>query len=306
MVEMKSKLRIGILGPGGIGGLLAALFWRSGHSVICIGNNHSVKQINSSGLSIDSAVYGKYIAEPKASEKLSCKVDILFIAVKSQDLSEALKRVEITSIQNGIVVSLLNGIGHSSIIRDQLGKTLAVGTIGHVEAIKVVGGVKHLSSWQPQIEVASNSDIPNEKLRSLVKIMNTVGLVTSVLQREEEVIWNKLARLNAIASMTAAYQCTIGEVMADDKATDLLIGLVEEGVQVAQKEGVCINSNEVLNQIKKLPNSLTTSLKRDIEEKKHSELEFITGGVIAFAKKYGISTPKHEQVYDLINNLFNK
>ena len=71
MAEISSKLSIGILGPGAIGGMLAALLWKDGHDVTCIGKKTSVAKIKKYGISFDSQLYGNFIAKPNSVEILN-------------------------------------------------------------------------------------------------------------------------------------------------------------------------------------------------------------------------------------------
>ena len=79
--------------------------------------------------------------------------------------------------------------------------------------------------------------------------------------------------------------------------------IVREGALVAFHEGVDINSDEVIKQIDSLPETLTTSLQRDVQARIPSEVEAITGGVVRLAKFYGISVPAHERAYGLIKKI---
>jgi 2-dehydropantoate 2-reductase len=234
-------------------------------------------------------------------EILNSPVDVLFISVKAPFMSDALQRINVDCIKSGIVITLLNGVGHGEKIRDSLGLRVAIGTIGSVEVVRNSKGVVcDLSSIRPKIEIASNFDVPKTELEKLSIIINAAGISTFVLDSEAEVIWNKLVRLNAIASLTTAYQKTVGEIRSNDKLNALLNEIVQEGVLIAHHEGVFIDPNKVINQISILPSSLTTSMQRDVRARRCSELKSITGGVLRLAKSYGISVPTQKYIYNLI------
>lgn len=307
MAEISSKLSIGILGPGAIGGMLAALLWKDGHDVTCIGKKTSVAKIKKYGISFDSQLYGNFIAKPNSVEILNKHVDVLFISVKAPFMNDALKRINIDSVKSGMIVPLLNGLGYSKNIRDRLGNIVAIGTIGNVEVTRNIDQlICHMSSSRPKIEIASNFDIASTELEKLSNILNSAGFSTSVIDSEEKVIWNKLVRLNAIASLTSAYQRTIGEVRTNARLNKWLNEIVEEGALVASHEGIIIDPKEVINQINALPSSLKTSMQRDIMSKRPSEFESITGGVMRLAESYGIPIPAHKHIYNLISKkIFN-
>jgi 2-dehydropantoate 2-reductase len=121
-----------------------------------------------------------------------------------------------------------------------------------------------------------------------------------VLKTEAEVIWKKLVRLGAIASLTAAFQESVGVIRSDAEKRKHLEAMVYEGALVALKEGVELNPAEVLQQIDALPENLTTSLQRDVRLKTTSEVEAITGGVIRLASLYDIPVPTYVYAYEQI------
>jgi 2-dehydropantoate 2-reductase len=298
------KLRVGILGPGAIGGLIAGLFWKAGYDVFCVGRHSSVSVINEEGLHIESPVFGDFVAYPKADIKLTVPVDILFITLKSPFLKDGLANIDPLIVENAVIIPLLNGVGHCEIIRSSLGAHVAVGMIGLIEvASNRAGVIQHISGQNPHIDIASDSDISEVLLIKMARIINNIGISTSILSKEADVIWKKLVRLSAIASTTAAFQKTVGTILTDQKMRKVLKDIVQEGALVAQHEGVNINPDEVITQIESLPETLMTSLQRDVETHTPSEVESITGGVLKLAKSYNIQAPAHKYAYDIIRNL---
>jgi 2-dehydropantoate 2-reductase len=301
MAVIEGAMRIGVLGPGAIGGLLAGLFWRGGYEVSCIGTDDEVSTIIRSGLRIDSPVFGSFIAWPDANGSLASPVDVLFITTKSPFLHHSLTRIAGGTVQDAVLLPLLNGVGHREVIRSVLRGPIAVGSIGSIEVTRTPNGqIRQLSRQDPHIDLAADSDVPKLLLEKISGTIRTVGVSVSILEKESEVVWKKLVRLNAIASLTAAYQEPVGVVRTDPELRELLGEIVREGARVALREGVEVKPEEVLARIDSLPEGLTTSLQRDIAGQAPSELESITGGVLRLANQYGIAAPAHERVYGRI------
>lgn len=295
------KLKVGVLGPGAIGGFLAGLFWKHGHEVLCIGKNETVLAIRNNGIRIESPIFGDFVAQPGADVTLAVPVDVLFITTKSSYLNDALARVDARQVETAVVVSLLNGLGHQGVIRARLGDRLTVGTIGLIEVAKGNDGViRQLSRQNPHIDLASDTDIPRAALEQIAEAIRNSGISALILDSEAEVVWRKLVRLGAIASLTAAFQKPVGSIRSDPESREFLEAIVREGALVALHEGVRIDPDEVLKQIDALPDTLTTSLQRDDRSHAASELEAITGGVLRLAKRYDISVPAYERAYGLI------
>ena len=298
---MKACERVAVLGPGAVGGLLAALCWKAGYDVLCIGRQESVRAIQKDGIHVESPVYGNFTAQPRASEELVGPVDVLFITVKSPHLSNAIGRLAVGQVGNAVVVPLLNGVGHREVIRARLGSCVAVGTIGLVEAIREEDGrIRHHSKGYPHIDIASDNDVAPSDLDCVAKMIQKAGIPTFVHRTEAEVIWGKLVRLSAVASLTAAFQEPLGAIRSDPGKRLLLEETVCEAASVASHDGVDIDPGKVIAQIDSFPSRLTTSLQRDIAASHSSEVESITGGVIRLANSYGIAVPAHVRLYEMI------
>lgn len=301
MAEALTPMEIGILGPGAIGSLLAGLFHRSGSQVYCFGSRHAVDSINANGINIKSDVFGDFQSQPFASIGGSFPVDVIFIAVKAPALKAALNSIEGCINGDTVIVPLLNGIGHRECIRHAFGPKVAVGTIG---ALEVSLGddrvVLHRSPMLPHMEIASDTDISRERLSSIVCMVRNTGLSAMIGNNENEVIWRKLLRLSAIATMTTYTRSTVGEIRTDKKLRSQLQAIIEELSQIAHTQGVDCSVTNVLMQIDALPGTLTTSMQRDVSSGRPSEIESILGEPIRLGESLGLSLPVMKHCYSHI------
>lgn len=303
MAEVLAHMKIGILGPGAIGSLLAALLSRSGYNVYCYGPKHAVESIQLNGIQVKSGVFGEFNSHPISSVGASSTVNILFITVKAPALGAALDSIADSIGSDTAIVSLLNGMGHRERIRRVLGPKVVVGTIGAVEAsLSDDRVVQHRSPMIPHIEIASDTDVSTGKLSSIVTVVKNAGLSATIRNSENEVIWRKLARLSAIATMTAYTQFPVGVIRADKQLRAQLQSLVDELCQLARAEGVDCSAADVMHQINDLPETLTTSMQRDISEGRPSEIESILGEPIRHGQSLGLSLHTMESCYSHIRS----
>jgi len=158
------------------------------------------------------------------------------------------------------------------------------------------------SSPHVRIELASDSDIARSKLQMIAELLSGMDIDTQVLEREGDVIWRKLVRLNAIAATTAASQSPVGLVRTDPWWRKKLESCICEGVAVAEAEGVEISPEIVMNQIDALPAELSTSLQRDIAKGLPSELDAILDGILRLAEKHGIPCPTIHAMLEMIQS----
>ena len=59
-------MKFAVLGPGGVGGLLAGALWRAGSDVTVIARPHTAQLINEQGLTLRSVRLGEFVARPTA------------------------------------------------------------------------------------------------------------------------------------------------------------------------------------------------------------------------------------------------
>ena len=82
-----------------------------------------------------------------------------------------------------------------------------------------------------------------------------------------------------------------------------MIDLLNEIFLLSQKIGVNIENDFVdktVSFIDTFPYDSTSSLTRDVWDKKPSEIEYQNGTVVRFGEKYGIETPVNKFVYNCI------
>ena len=298
MAEVLAPMKIGVLGPGAVGGLLAALLCRSGNQVCCFGRESAVESIQRRGIRVQSAVFGAFDACPMASVSASSPVDVVFIAVKATALEAALGSIAAAIGDETAIVPLLNGIGHRERIRDVFGLRVVVGTIGAVEvALGDNRDVLHRSSMIPHMELASDGDVSPDIVLAIASTVRRAGLSVTIGSSENEVIWKKLVRLSAIATLTTYLQSPVGAVRTNKQSRDMLEAVVGELFRVAQSQGVQLFASDVMRQIDGLPETLTTSMQRDVGAGRQSEIESILGEPLRLGQSFGLPVPVMQRCY---------
>jgi 2-dehydropantoate 2-reductase len=76
-------IKVAVLGPGDVGGLLAALLARAGDLVQVLAGEATSQAIARNGLRVESPRFGDFKAIVKASTSLVGEVDACFVTVKA-------------------------------------------------------------------------------------------------------------------------------------------------------------------------------------------------------------------------------
>jgi 2-dehydropantoate 2-reductase len=282
---------ITVLGPGAVGGLLAALLERAGNDARVLARPSTARLIEDRGLTLRSVTFGDFTVRPSTLTRLKSDYDdVLIVATKSSDLDAAIARVNSTP---SLVLPLLNGIEHMPVLRARFGAQVIAGTIT-VESDRPEPGVIVHSSRLLRIQITSPSPKQREAVRSLAASLNVAGIDTAVSGSEPQVLWSKLVRLNALACTTSASGLLLGAIRDDPTWWARLKRAVVETAAVARAERAPVDPSLALNDLACLEPGQGSSMARDIAAGRESELDAIPGAVLRAARRHGIVVPTIE------------
>ncbi len=278
--------QVAILGPGGVGGFVAAALERAGEDIVVVGREPTVEQIRARGIDVTSVLLGEFTARPRASASLRSPVDVLLIATKSTDLKAALERIE---VQPGLVVPLLNGLDHMQTLRQRF-ERVAAATI-RIESDRPRVATIVQTSPSARIELASDDPRLRGVLVRLLATLQRTRVPARMGRSEAQILWSKLVRLNALACTTSAADRPIGFIRADPRWRRELEACIAETTAVANADGAEINGVDLLAELDAAHTELGSSMRRDIEAGRAPELDAIAGAVLRAAKRHGLHCP---------------
>lgn len=282
---MNDRVRVAVLGLGGIGGMLAA---RTG--ALCVGTDRTVAAVRDTGLTLVHPG-GTLVAHVEATETLRQPVALLVVAVKAYDLDAALDRIEPSAVTGATLLPLLNGIEHVDAIRARVqSATVVAGSIGRVEAYSPEPGLVVQQTPQAQITAASR-ELGDAALGAALEPLRIPGIEVLVESDEQAVLWAKATRLAVLAAATVASSRSVGGLRDDPSWCERLRTALEEAVRVAGAEGVGLHAADQWAIIESLPPDFTTSTARDAAAGRPTELDAITGSVVRAGRRLGVATP---------------
>jgi len=282
MAETSAKT-IAVLGPGGVGGLLAGALERAGYDVVVVARESTAEVIAKRGLHVRSELLGDFVAHPRVVSNLTEPVGTLIVATKATGLAEALERIEVQPV---LVLPLLNGLDHLVPLRERFGASVVAGTI-RVEADRPEPGVVVHTSPFLYVEMASADPAMKEPMEEIARALDRAGVPASVQESEAQVIWSKLVRLNALACVSSAYDKLLGEIRGTPELYDDFRGAIEEASAVARAEGADIRPEQAIAEFGLAHDTLGSSMQRDIAAGREPELDAIPGAILRAAARHG-------------------
>jgi 2-dehydropantoate 2-reductase len=299
-------MKVVVLGPGGVGGLVAGALARAGQDVLVVAQESTAALIAERGIDVRSVMLGDFIARPRACARLQTRgsldagpepIDALIVATKAAGLEAALERV---AVQPTVVLPLLNGLDHMALLRRRFspGSVLA-GSI-RVEADRPQPGVVVHTSPFLLVSMASAELSVAPAMQALADALSQAGVPTAVLESEAQVLWSKLVRLNALACTTSAYDELLGEIRSTPQLFSDLVGVIEESCAVGQAEGADVQPQTAIDELQRAHDTLGSSMQRDIAAGRTPELDAIPGSVLRAGARHGIECPTIERLVAMI------
>jgi 2-dehydropantoate 2-reductase len=280
--------RAAILGPGGVGGFLAAALERAGDNALIVAREETAELINRDGLTVQSVRLGDFSARPRAVATLEEPVDVLLVATKSTGLDAGLERIR---VEPELVVPLLNGLDHIPVLRERFGAgRVAAGTI-RIESDRPEP--RRIVQTSPFLRVDMASDDPAlaEPLARAKAMLERAEVPAEIGPSEAQILWSKLVRLNALACTTSAVDRPVGFIRSDPEWRPALIGCIEEGAAVANADGAQIDPAARLAELDEAHAGLGSSMQRDIAAGRATELDAIAGAVLRAGRRHGLRCP---------------
>jgi 2-dehydropantoate 2-reductase len=281
-------LRVAVLGPGGVGGLLAALLARAGDSVLVIAGDETARSIGQGGLRLESRSFGDFNVPVRAATQLAEPIDACFVTVKSNQLSEGIQRVPAGALGEALVIPLLNGLDHVDLLRTVYPASSVVAATIRVETARVRPGLIRHTSPFAAVDIAPAA-VNRERVTRVARHLEAAGFEIRIREDEAAMLWEKFAFLAPMALLTTHQRGNAGVVRT--RRREDAIAVVSEVAAVARAEGFAADPVAAMRMLDSLPESMETSMQRDQEAGRPLELEAIGQSLLRRAARAGVDVP---------------
>ena len=321
-------MRAAIYGAGSLGTILGAYITKNGGNIELINRNKAhIEALKANGARITGTVDFTQAVTAYTPEEMSGKYDIIFLMTKQQHNHEVVTYLKEFLADNGVIVTLQNGIPElliSSIVGEQrvLGCTVAWGATMQEPCVCELTSAPDSLTFSLGSLQARPNPIINE-VKSLLELMGPVEIDTNFIGSR----WSKLLINSAFSGMSAVLGSTFGEAAKDKASRRIVQKLIKESIDVCAAAGIKIEPVQGKDIVKLLDYKgrikrafsffiipiairkhalLKASMLQDLEKGKKTEVDAINGVVCAFGRKVGIPTPMNDKVVDIIHRIENR
>jgi 2-dehydropantoate 2-reductase len=268
-------------------------------SVLCRREEHA-RALNEEGLRISGrADFATRLAAATDPEALP-EPDLVIVATKTTELAAAAGRLE-GHWPQAAVMTVQNGLGAEE------------GFPGRrvISAVTFMSGTRHSDAHVEYILdtetwLGPYGDTPQELVGETAALIVESGLKARAFDDLRPAQWSKLifnATVNAVAALTGLPHDPHFAARAEPgDLGQLVFDLVEEGKRVAAAVGVELYEDPwEMNVLATQRGSRHyPSMLEDVEARRPTEIEYITGALVREAGKAGVDVPLHTALYRLV------
>jgi len=281
-----------------VGGFLAGALARDGRPVTLILRAETLAAYPAK-IRVSSRVLGDFEAPVTLATELNQPVDALWITVKATQLHAAISATPANRIGDALVVPLMNGVDHMTLLRSRYDPEHVVGGTIRVESERVAPGrIRQVSPFAAVRLAATGPAVP--RVDELAGELRSAGLDCEVVEDETSLLWGKLVFLAPLALTTSAQGEPLGGVRAAPEWRVRLEACLDEACAVAEVVGARLDRTAILHLLLAAPDEMRSSMQKDIAAGREPELDAIGGPIVRFGRAHGLNVSTTEELMEMI------
>lgn len=320
-------MHVVVLGAGALGTLFGARAWLGGGAskVTLVARGEHAAVIRRRGVVIRSpsgnavAAFGPGLAVVTEVGDVDGVVDFLLVTVKDANSTAALEEACALRGRVGCVASLQNGIAQDDRLADTFGRETVIGAMTmEGAAMPEPGVVDHLLASTTYL--GELDGVPTERVKRLADVLGRAGFATEVVDDIGVARWTKFVQSCAASGVCGASRLGYAPATATETGARLYIELVKEGVSVMRALGMepapyftdaarvreiaDLPVEQAIEVVRSLARRMidgrylgTTSLARDLEQGRPTEVDAILGTMSRTAERVGVDAPVTRAVF---------
>ncbi len=309
-------MRVAVIGAGAIGGTVAGLLARAGHSVQVVARGEQLAALSQNGLRLTGG-WGDFTVRVDAVESLTLSPDITFLATKAQDAAVALSAN--AEILVGIpVVVVQNGLEAITTAQRAAPRSDIVGGLALYAA-------SYLSPGTITVTTTGPTFLGGPVLPALYasKILGAV-MPVELTENFEGAQWTKLI-VNHVNGLSAVTGLSVQEVIGDRQLRAIMTETMREAVRVARAGDIEFAplqglSHRALSALVRVPTPVAQLLPllmkrrmgsrpnpgstlQSIRRGQPTEIDYLNGAVVLRGAAAGVPTPVSAGLVEMVHEV---
>jgi 2-dehydropantoate 2-reductase len=291
-----------IVGAGAIGTLFAARLIRAGTEVRLVARGSVAPALRSAGLRLDDPGPESIPVDAVAGLELGTETDGILLAVKAYDVYEATRGIAASLVRPAPFLTVQNGLGIVEEVERALSEVgwdrprdWIVQGVNSMPATGLGPGHSRPGGWG---EVLLADVGRGHHAAVFVGPLERAGIPAREVSDLSREVWRKLIVNAAINPVTADHAILNGDLVRDPWRQQSL-ALLREALAVARAEGFSFTDSEIEQDLWRVVRATApnlSSMRQDLERGRRTEIDAISGAIVAAGRRHGVPLPATERI----------
>jgi len=328
----RELLKIGFIGAGSIGSMFGGYLASTDTEekpleLIFFCRKDHREAINKKGLELRAANRNLLLTNIKAYENAEefieasgidsvYKFDYLFLTTKAYDSERAMIQYKKLIEASSLLIILQNGVGNEEIVKKNCDENKIIRIVtSHGAIMENFGKVRHtglgftkigFAYLEPQSFSGEVYDKALEELTLLQSLLEAAGLKTEIVDDIIKCSWEKAFVNIGINAIGALSRLNNGELLENENLKKYMGIAVKEALDVAKLKEIEISERDYIDLMYSVAEKTynnKNSMLQDILKGKPTEIDFLNGKIVEFAKELTMKVPINEILTFLVKGL---
>jgi len=303
-------VRVIVFGAGAVGGLFGGRLARAGHSVQLVGRASTVAELLEHGLRLEGRTEAVVRVDAAESLPAGSTADFVLLTVKGRDVGAAGRAIARAVLEPIPVVALQNGLG----IEDALSRGLAEGgwtdpsrwivrgIHSYGATLVRAGVVRHAGDGEILLPRA-DGNLSAGTVDRLAECLRSAGLSVRRVEDLPRELWRKALVNAAVNPVTADHGVPNGTLLRDPwrGQAERLLREAQVAAHLAGYDFGDVEADQELWRVVRATAENRSSMLQDLDRGRPTEIDQISGYLLAVARRAGVDLPFTRQAIERIH-----
>lgn len=310
----KDKIKIGVIGLGPVGMILAVKLQEAGCEVaLCEVNETKAEKIKNEGLILENVIEQKAQFSQvytSIADLAPFDADYLIFSLKTTHTPAAVNQALELNTEKLTVISAQNGIDTEQLLADGFGESKTLRLVVNFAGNTIAPNLTKVTFFTPPNYLGSVNDARTAKAKQLADLLTSVNLDTKAIDSFELLkrTWEKTLLNSSLSALCGVSRLTMAEAMADKDTVELIEQVIAEGIEVAEAEKIKFPDDflrQCMRYLKKGGDHFP-SLAVDLINNRPTEIDYFNGKIVEYGRKHYIRTSLNLAFANMVKAMTNK
>lgn len=287
-------MKVRMIGAGAVGAYIGSkLFGNCDFAFIV--DSERRERYRKNPLTVSGVSYDFPLVTPEEASK----ADLVIFATKNFQLDAAMESAAPFIGEGTTIISLLNGITSEEILSRRFGHSKVLYAMIRISSLHSGSEIRPMNPGTIVFGEGDNSR--SERVLEIASLFEKADIKYVIPDDSRHEVWWKFMLNCCVNAVSSVMDCTFHEMHDNSDLHQAFFMIGREVQAVAEKEGVVITEDDILDLKRKLNNTNgKTSLLQDVLAGRQTENEYFCGAVSALGRKHGVPTPCNDFLSKLV------